>query len=246
MILVVEWVWMPRAAPPTLSGGSVHDGVMTDTPSPFPPEIGDNGGVSEAPQQQTDTDGTPVTPVLTPAQSKRANQSLKGMVISVLLTVAVAVPVVALNPPSSSEQFKPDVNVSAVASQAGQAADFTPVSPAMPDGWYPNFARWTAGTADKIDYWDFGYVTNDNGFVEVRQTGDATPGWIAKMTEDATASGTVDVDGTTWKALAKDAQVTWVLEGKDSTILLSSDSGDDVLRQSARAVMKDQDSATQQ
>lgn len=217
---------------------------MTDTPSGDRRKIGDNGGVSEAPQKDPETDEAPVTPVLTPSQAKRANQSLKGMVISVLLTVAVAVPVVLLNPPSNSEQFKPNVNVSAVASQAGQTADFIPLAPTMPEGWYPNFARWTAGTADKIDYWDFGYVTGDEGFVEVRQTGDSTPGWIAKMTEDATPAGPVDVDGTTWKALKKDAQVTWVLEGKDSTILLTSDSGDDVLRQSARAVMQDRDGAT--
>lgn len=218
---------------------------MTDTSSRGGREIGDNGGVSEAPQKQPETDEPPVTPVLTPAQAKRANQSLKGMVISVLLTVAVAVPVVLLNPPSNSDQFRPDVNVSAVASQAGQAADFTPVSPDMPDGWYPNFARWTSGTSDRIDYWDFGYVTDDDGFVEVRQTGDATPGWIAKMTEDASPAGTVDVDGTTWKALSKGAQVTWVLEDKGSTILLSSDSGDDVLRRSARAVMDERATATE-
>ncbi len=217
---------------------------MTDTPSRHWRKIGDNGGVSEAPQKHPETDEAPVTPVLTPAQAKRANQSLKGMVISVLLTVAVAVPVVLLNPPSNAEQFKPDVNVSAVASQAGQTADFTPVSPTMPEGWYPNFARWTAGTADKIDYWDFGYVTDEEGFVEVRQTGDATPGWIAQMTGDATSAGTVDVDGTSWKALAKDSQVTWVHEDNDSTILLTSDSGDEVLRQSARAVMQELGGAT--
>lgn len=199
--------------------------------------------MSEAPQTPRD-ENEPVTPVLTPAQAKRANQSLKGMVISVLLTVAVAIPVIALNPASNADRFKPDVNVPVVAQQAAQAADFTPVSPTMPEGWYPNFARWTAGTADKIDYWDVGFVTGDDGFVRIRQTADATPGWIAQMTEDAAQVGTVDVEGTEWTTYAHDDDVTWERDGDGSTILLTSDSGDGVLRQAAHAVLQDTHSAT--
>lgn len=217
---------------------------MTDTASSTDLNFGDNGGVSEAPQTPPDAEEPPVTPVLTPAQSKRANQSLKGMIISVLLTVAVAVPVIALNPASNDDQFKPDVNVSAVASQAGQAADFTPVAPQVPQGWYPNFARWNSGSADQIDYWEIGYVTGDEGFVWVRQTGDATPGWIAKMTHDASPSGSVDVEGTSWTSYTKDKTVSWVRKAHGSTLMLSSDSGDQPLQQAARAVMQEQGDST--
>ncbi len=218
---------------------------MTDTASSAIRNFGDNGGVSDAPQTPPDAEEPPVTPVLTPAQSKRANQSLKGMIISVLLTVAVAVPVIALNPASNDDKFKPDVNVTAVASQAGQAADFTPVAPQVPADWYPNFARWISGSADKIDYWEVGYVTGEEGFVWIRQTADATPGWIAKMSEDATESGSVDVDGTAWESYTRGAKVSWVRKAHGSTLLLSSDSGDEVLQEAARAVMKDQGDSTQ-
>ena len=218
---------------------------MTNTASSGSRNIGDNGGVSDAPQTPPDAEEPQVTPVLTPSQSKRANQSLKGMIISVLLTVAVAVPVIALNPPSNNDQFKPDVNISAVASEAGQAADFTPVAPEVPADWYPNFARWISGSADKIDYWEVGYVTGDEGFVWIRQTADATPGWIAKMSQDATESGTVEVDGTTWESYTREAKVSWVRKAKGSTLMLSSDSGNEVLQQAARSVMKDQAASTQ-
>ncbi|MDN6333045.1 MAG: DUF4245 domain-containing protein, partial [Micrococcaceae bacterium] len=199
-----------------------------------------NGGVSDAPQPPPAADDPPVPPVLTPAQSKRANQSLKGMIISVLLTVAVAVPVIALNPAGNDDKFKPDVNVTAVASEAGQAADFTPVAARMPEGWYPNFARWISGSADQIDYWEVGYVTGDDGCGWGRQTADATPGGSAKLSEDATASGSVEVDGTTWDSYTRAAKVSWVRKAHGSTLMLSSESGDEVLREAARAVLEDQ------
>ena len=137
------------------------------------PGIGDNGGVSEAPSTpslqspapSSPAGGTPegtadrlpedlaAKPVLTPSQAKRANQTLKGMIISVVLTLLVALPVIAMNPANREGTYKRDINVSEVAAQAAQAADFTPVAPVMPEGWYANFARWTSAGADGVAFW---------------------------------------------------------------------------------------------
>ncbi|MEE1619938.1 DUF4245 domain-containing protein [Zafaria sp. Z1313] len=196
----------------------------------------------------SDSSGTPLPeqtqqaeapkPVLTAAQAKRANQSLKGMVISVVLTVLVAIPVIALNPGSTENTYRPDVDVAAVAGQAAQAADFTPVAPLAPQGWYPNFARWISGKADGVDYWEIGYVTTDEGFVWIRQAGDANPSWIAEKSGQAPVTGERMVDGTAWELRDKSGERTLVGELDGTTVLLSSDGPWEDLDEAARAVQR--------
>jgi hypothetical protein len=209
--------------------------------SPGGDGFGDNGGVSEAPNppQHAPADETgQAKPVLTAAQAKRANQTLKGMVISVLLTLAVVLPVILMNPPSESNTYKRDVDIAAIAGEASAAAAFEPVVPEMPEGWWTNFARWNSGTADGIDFWEAGLVTADQGFVWLRQTADANPTWIAQHTDFALATGKHDIDGTDWLLLEKSGKRSLLLENSGSSILLTSDSGWEDLEAAARAVIK--------
>ncbi|WP_411734442.1 DUF4245 domain-containing protein [Paeniglutamicibacter sp.] len=181
----------------------------------------------------------PVKPVLTPSQAKRANQTLKGMIISVLLTVAVAIPVILINPPDKAENFRAPVDVADVASQAAADADFTPWAPNLPEGDYVNFARWITGNVDGIKYWEFGVVTKDDEFVWVRQTAGANPSWLAAVTENAALAGTHSVDGTDWELRTKDKSQVLVTTRGTSTIVLSSDSGLETLDSLARLVQRE-------
>lgn len=194
--------------------------------------------MSDAPNPSPEAPEAPAKPVLTASQAKRANQSLKGMIISVLLTLAVVVPVIALNPGSTENTYKPNVDVATVAAQAGQAADFAPVSPEMPEGWYPNFARWNSGSADGIDYWEVGFVTGDRGFVWLRQTADANPTWIAQHSDSAPVTGDRTVDGTTWELRDKSGLRTLVLESGGSTVMLTGETSWEDLDAAARAVTR--------
>lgn len=181
-----------------------------------------------------DTEESSFKPVLTPSQAKRANQTLKGMIISVVLTVAVAIPVVLLNPTSKADTYRQTVDVSAVASQAAADASFTPWAPVMPEGDYVNFARWITGNIDGIKYWEFGVVTHDDKFVWVRQSADANPSWLATVTDNATPAGEHLVDGKAWELRAKDKSQVLISKIGNSTILLSSDSGIETLDSMAR------------
>ena len=175
-------------------------------------------------------------PVLTPAQAKRANQTVKGMFISVLLTVLIAVMVIALNPASKNDGYRPDINVSSTAQEAAAAADFTPLAPAVPEGWYANFARWISAGVDGIAYWEIGYVTPEQKFVWFRQTGDANAVWLAQITDSAAITGTTEVGGATWEVRTKGESTTYILKRGKSTVLLSSDSGAPVLDEMAAVV----------
>jgi len=224
------------------------------------PGIGDNGRVSEAPSTPFEQapprqalsspaggapqgagdipEGLAARPVLTPAQAKRANQTLKGMIISVVLTLLVALPVIAMNPSSREGTYTRDINVSEVAAQAAPAADFTPVAPVMPEGWYANFARWNAAGADGVAFWEVGFVTVREGFIWMRQTADANPSWIAQQTDFAPVTGVRTVDGTDWELRDKTGDRTLVLERDGVTVMLSGESSFEDLDEAARAVMK--------
>lgn len=181
----------------------------------------------------------PVKPVLTPSQAKRANQTLKGMIISVLLTVAVAIPVILINPPDKAENFRAPVDVADVASQAAADANFTPWAPNLPEGDYVNFARWITGNVDGIKYWEFGVVTKDDEFVWVRQTADANPSWLAAVTDNAALAGTHAVDGTSWELRTKDKSRILIGSRGSSTIVLTSDSGQETLDSLARLAQQE-------
>lgn len=178
-------------------------------------------------------------PVLSPAQAKRANQTLKGMIISVLLTIAVAAPVILINPPNKAENFRAPVDVAEVASQAAADADFTPWAPNLPEGDYVNFARWITGNVDGIKYWEFGVVTQKEEFVWVRQTAGANPSWLAAVTDNATPAGTHAVDGTDWELRSRDKSQTLIGTRGPSTIVLTSDSGLDALDSMARLAQRE-------
>ncbi|KAA0977511.1 DUF4245 domain-containing protein [Paeniglutamicibacter gangotriensis] len=244
----------PRAGIAT--GG---EGARLDSARP----MGENGGVNERPEgpvvpaSSPDSHRSPlsaesaeplndssqvseeqVTPVLTPSQAKRANQTLKGMIISVLLTVAVAVPVILINPPNKAETYRDPVDLVQVASQAATDADFTPWAPELPEGDYVNFARWITKNVDGIKYWEFGVVTAEDKFVYVRQSAESNPSWLAAVTENAAPAGTHSVDGTAWELREREKNQVLIGTRGDSTVVLSSDSGIEALDELARLAQR--------
>ena len=223
--------------------------------------IGENGWVSQHPEDPAATATTPPSapaeaadlptqsgsgeksapdfkPVLTPSQAKRANQTLKGMIISVVLTVAVALPIIFINPGSKAETYRQPVDISAVASQAAADAAFTPWAPVLPVGDYVNFARWLTGNIDGIKFWEFGVVTQDEKFVWVRQSADANPSWLATVTDNAVPAGEHLIDGVPWELRKKDKSNVLVSKLGGSTIVLSSDDGMETLETLARLATK--------
>lgn len=209
--------------------------VPANTPEPTEtPAAVDTAVPSNAAGQVPDTGREPAPkPLLTPAQAKRANQTLKGMIISVVLTVAVAIPVILINPPNKADTYRAPVDISAVASQAAPDADFTPWAPNLPEGDYVNFARWITKNVDGIKYWEFGVVTKDDKFVWVRQTAKTNPSWLAAVTQGATPAGTHTVDGTEWELRKKEKTQVLITTRGQSTIVLSSDSGTEPLEKLA-------------
>ena len=107
--------------------------------------MGDYRNVSETqdkstPETQTAPSDTPagtegsadtpvVKPVIRAAAAKRANASVIGMLIALVVSVAAFLPIVLMNPSPKTDGYRPNVNVSAIARNATGVAGFTPVAP---------------------------------------------------------------------------------------------------------------------
>ena len=90
-----------------------------------------------------------VKPVIRAAAAKRANASVIGMIVALVVSIAAFLPIVLMNPSPKTDGYRPDINVSAVAHNAADVAGFTPAAPDTGDTFRPNYARWESGTRQR-------------------------------------------------------------------------------------------------
>ncbi len=165
-------------------------------------------------------DAPPIT--LTPSQAKRASSTARGMLIATGATIAVVLPVYFLNPTYTAETYRRDIDVETVARQAAADAGYLPAAPALPDEWSSNYARWVTGRSDGVDFWEVGFLTADRGFIQLTQTDDANPTWLAQRVGDAQVSGARTIGGLEWELLdapSGDTVLTSEIDG--STVVLN-------------------------
>lgn len=141
---------------------------------------------------------TAAKPRLTPKQAKRAGQSARAMVVSVLATLGIALLVILINPPSTEQTYDRDLDVQTIARQATDTAGFTATAPEVPEDWDANYARWNAAGVDQVEFWEAGYVTAEEDFAGFKQTAQANPTWISQQISNAPLTGSRTVDGTVW------------------------------------------------
>ncbi|MEZ2389811.1 DUF4245 domain-containing protein [bacterium RCC_150] len=185
-----------------------------------------------------------VKPVIAAKAAKRANASVIGMVIALLVCVLAFLPIVLMNPAPKSNGYRPDVNVAATAANAKDVAGFTPVAPDLGDTFSPNYARWVSGTADGVPTWEVGYLTPKQAFVGIVQTRKANPTWLSDQTAKAPVTGTRTAGGHDWE-LRDTGKGTrsMVLSYRGTTIVLSGTAGLDEFSTVATAVVKAVDAA---
>ncbi|MEC5200115.1 hypothetical protein RCH21_002358 [Arthrobacter sp. PL16] len=173
-------------------------------------------------EAELNDDAPPIT--LTPNQAKRASSTARGMLIATGATIAVVLPVYFLNPTYTAETYRRDIDVATVARQAAGDAGYLPAAPGLPEDWSSNYARWVTGRSDGVDYWEVGFLTADTGFIQLTQTDDANPTWVAQRVGDAQVSGTRTIGGIEWQLLdAPDGDTVLTSEVDGSTVILNGE-----------------------
>jgi hypothetical protein len=217
--------------------------------------MGDHGRVSETQDKSTPETHTPgtgaspgtagaadapvVKPVIRAAAAKRANASVIGMIIALVVSVAAFLPIVLMNPAPKSEGYRPNVDVSAVASNAAGVAGFTPVAPNTGDTFSPNYARWESGTASGVPTWEVGYLTPKESFIGLVQTAKANPTWLLQETKNAPVTGSRNAGGLDWELRdTGKGEKSMVLAHKGTTVILTGTAQLDEFAVLADAVVK--------
>ena len=165
---------------------------------------------------------TPVTPVLTGKQAKRANATVIGMLIATGITLLLVLVPVLLNP--APKPFIKDVDVQQVAVQAAGDAGYAPLAPELPDGWTSNYARWEATNSSGVPLWEVGYLTPNTEFIRLSQTNAGNPTWIAQVSGDSMAAGERTAGGKTWELRdSAEGEASMVLEHEGITVVLTGE-----------------------
>ncbi|MBT8161202.1 MULTISPECIES: DUF4245 domain-containing protein [Arthrobacter] len=189
--------------------------------------------------------GQPVVkPVIAAKAAKRANASVIGMIIALLLCVLAFLPIVLMNPAPKSATFRPDVDVAATSANAKDVAGFTPVAPNTGETFSPNYARWESGTNNGVPTWEVGYLTPKQAFIGIIQTRKGNPTWVYQETGNAPVTGTRSAGGHDWELhdTGKGSR-SLVLNYRGTTVILSGTAGFDEFDTMATAVVKAMDAA---
>jgi Protein of unknown function (DUF4245) len=217
--------------------------------------MGDYRGVSETQDKSTPaapeaghgnspaTAAPPVKPVIPAAAAKRANASVIGMIVALVVSIAAFLPIVLMNPAPKSDGFHPNIDVTSVARNAADVAGFTPVTPAPGDTFRANYARWEAGTGTGVPTWEVGYLTPKEAFIGLVQTRKANPTWLLQQTENAPVTGTRNAGGQEWELRdTGKGKKSMVLNHRGTTVVLSGEAQLDEFAVLAAAVVKSLDS----
>ncbi|MFJ5955527.1 DUF4245 domain-containing protein [Paenarthrobacter sp. NPDC092416] len=186
----------------------------------------------------------PYKPVIPAKAAKRANASVIGMIIALVLCVLAFLPVVLMNPAPKGEGFRPAVDVSAVARNASDVAGFTPVTPDTGDTFTANYARWESGSGSGVPTWEVGYLTPKEAFIGLTQTNQANPTWILQQAGNLPVTGTRNAGGRDWELRdsGKDKR-SMILEYRGTTIILTGTASLEEFATLAAAVVKSADQA---
>jgi hypothetical protein len=181
----------------------------------------------------------PVKPVIAAAAAKRANASVMGMIIALVVSIAAFLPIVLMNPAPKTDGYRPNINVSAVAQNAAGVAGFTPVAADTGDTFRANYARWESGAGSGVPAWEVGYLTPKDSFIGLVQTRQANPTWLLQQTKSAPVTGTRNAGGRDWELRdTGKGEKSMVLAERGTTVILSGAATLDEFSSLAAAVVK--------
>jgi hypothetical protein len=228
--------WKLRAAMRDYRG--VNDMQEKTSPSPEPAgSAGTTGSGGPA-------GGTPVKPVIPAAAAKRANASVIGMIIALVVSIAAFLPIILMNPLPKTDGYNPDIDVAATARNAADVAGFTPVAPETGGAFRANYARWEAGTGSGVPTWEVGFLTPKNSFIGLVQTADANPTWLLQQTRNAPVTGSRNAGGREWELRdTGKGEKSMVLEHRGTTVVLSGAAQLEEFATLADAVVRSLDSS---
>ena len=167
----------------------------------------------------------PVKPVIPAAAAKRANASVIGMIIALVVSIAAFLPIVLMNPvpevrrlPAGHRRQRrgPErrgcggIHTRRPGYRRHIHVQITPAgSPARGTG---------------VPTWEVGYLTPKEAFIGLVQTRKANPTWLLQQTKNAPVTGTRQAGGQEWELRdTGKGEKSMVLNYRGTTVVLSGE-----------------------
>lgn len=176
----------------------------------------------------------------------RSNQTAINLGIAVfasLLVVAFLVMVVVR--PDQTTMREP-VDYAGATEGAQSSFDGRLLVPELEDGWTANYARMS--DEGGVEAWQIGFLSPDDGFIQLTQAFDTNPSWLDDQVRGADAGPTVEIGGVTWTSYDRRAAddpglVAAALSTGDdaATIVLTGTASDADFEELAAAVAQEID-----
>jgi Protein of unknown function (DUF4245) len=170
---------------------------------------------------------TATTAPARPAKKKRGQETVRDMVLSLLVCIGLVVPVWYLaQPPASDSKAIRVIDPTADVRAFAQAAPGVPVPREVPAGWQPTSST-LQGASLRI-----GYVTPGDSYVEYAAQGGALGTFVGDQTGQGTAGSPLQVGARTFRVFSdRDEHTSLVLQSTAGTVVVGGlrETADDAL-----------------
>lgn len=126
----------------------------------------------------------------------RSNQTALNLVAALIVSLGVVLLIMLVVVRPAPAPTEP-IDYGLVAAEAQPTVDAPLASPRLPAGWAANAAR--LETSSDVTSWYIGFITPSEQFIALRQGIEANSTWLVHQLGSAKFSGTVTIDGVTWR-----------------------------------------------
>ncbi len=167
-------------------------------------------------------DGEVTEPQPTGRPNARLKQSVRDMVLSMAVVIAVVGAILIVTHRPAPEAVKP-VDSTMALTAAGMQATFPVMVPtALPSGWVTTSARWQAtAKSGGQPVLHLGYVTPSAQYAQVQESASTTPAFLAESTDRGTAGAMRTVAGQTWQEWTADGRRSLVQQDAGHVVVVS-------------------------
>lgn len=130
------------------------------------------------------------------ASQRRAKQTVRNLVFSMLATLGV-VALIVLGVPRDDSSLIQRIDYQTVAAEAMGSLGKEVIAPEIPSDWWSNAARIEKQLG--LDVWYVGFVTADSQFIAINQAFQTNPSWEADILAGNGLSGLEEIAGLTWE-----------------------------------------------
>ncbi len=130
------------------------------------------------------------------AAERRAKQTVRNLIYSMLVTLSLTVVIVLLVPRDDTNRIQP-VDYVGITQTVQASVDQTLIAPKLEAEWWVNAARVEKDLG--VETWYVGYITPDDQYIGLTQAFESNPSWLANKLQGNWLDVTVEIEGRTWE-----------------------------------------------